>query len=306
MTYKFRKSRTKDNKRLKLMTGNILDEIRVRLPDMSKGQRRISDYILEHYDKAAYMTASRLGERAGASESTVVRYACELGFDGYPEMQRALREYADAALTSVQRIEVTDERIGKSDVLSKTLMSDIARIKSTLEVNDEDNFNSFIDSIIEAGRVYVAGARATSLLSDVLAYNLGLVFENVTHIDTTSESKIFEQMLKIGKGDVFIAMTFPRYSTRIIKAVQFAKDCGAKVICITDGENSPIAPYSDVMLFAKSDMASYMDSLVAPLSLIDAIIIAISRKKKNEVSKIFERLEEVWDKYEIYEKNTGG
>lgn len=306
MTYKFRKSRTKDNKRLKLMTGNILDEIRVRLPDMSKGQRRISDYILEHYDKAAYMTASRLGERAGASESTVVRYACELGFDGYPEMQRALREYADAALTSVQRIEVTDERIGKSDVLSKTLISDIARIKSTLEVNDEDNFNSFIDSIIEAGRVYVAGARATSLLSDVLAYNLGLVFENVTHIDTTSESKIFEQMLKIGKGDVFIAMTFPRYSTRIIKAVQFAKDCGAKIICITDGENSSIAPYSDVMLFAKSDMASYMDSLVAPLSLIDAIIIAISRKKKNEVSKIFERLEEVWDKYEIYEKNTGG
>lgn len=288
------------------MNGNILDEITAKMPQMSKGHWRISEYILSHYDKAAYMTASKLGKVSGASESTVVRYACELGFEGYPEMQRALREYADAVLTSVQRIEVTDERIGTSDILSKTLTGDIAKIKATLDANDEENFNAFIDDIISARHIYVAGARATSLLSDVLAYNLGLVFENITHIDTTSESKIFEQMLRVGEGDVFIAMTFPRYSTRIIKAVKFAKDCGARIICITDGENSPIAPFSDRMLYAKSDMASYMDSLVAPLSLIDAIIIAISRKKKGEVSKIFERLEEVWDRYDIYEKSRGG
>lgn len=284
------------------MKNNVLGIIRTEMPKMSKGQRRISEYILKHYEKAAYMTASKLGERSGVSESTVVRFANELGFEGYPEFLHALQEAVSARLTSVQRIEVTDERIGNSDVLEKTLMSDMAKIKSTIEVNDPDVFDSATDMIIEADHVYIAGARSTSMLSDLLSYNLNLVFDNINHVDTTSESIIFEQLLRAGEGDVLIALTFPRYSKRIVKAVNFAKNNGAKVIAITDSENSPIASAADRLLLAKSDMASYMDSLVAPLSLINAIIVSISLKKKDEIASIFERLENVWDQYDIYDK----
>lgn len=284
------------------MKNNVLGIIRTEMPKMSKGQRRISEYILKHYEKAAYMTASKLGERSGVSESTVVRFANELGFEGYPEFLHALQEAVSARLTSVQRIEVTDERIGNSDVLEKTLMSDMAKIKSTIEVNDPDVFDSATDMIIEADHVYIAGARSTSMLSDLLSYNLNLVFDNINHVDTTSESIIFEQLLRAGEGDVLIALTFPRYSKRIVKAVNFAKNNGAKVIAITDSENSPIASSADRLLLAKSDMASYMDSLVAPLSLINAIIVSISLKKKDEIASIFERLENVWDQYDIYDK----
>lgn len=284
------------------MKNNVLGIIRTEMPKMSKGQRRISEYILKHYEKAAYMTASKLGEKSGVSESTVVRFANELGFEGYPEFLHALQEAVSARLTSVQRIEVTDERIGNSDVLEKTLMSDMAKIKSTIEVNDPDVFDSATDMIIEADHVYIAGARSTSMLSDLLSYNLNLVFDNINHVDTTSESIIFEQLLRAGEGDVLIALTFPRYSKRIVKAVNFAKNNGAKVIAITDSENSPIASAADRLLLAKSDMASYMDSLVAPLSLINAIIVSISLKKKDEIASIFERLENVWDQYDIYDK----
>lgn len=284
------------------MKNNVLGIIRTEMPKMSKGQRRISEYILKHYEKAAYMTASKLGEKSGVSESTVVRFANELGFEGYPEFLHALQEAVSARLTSVQRIEVTDERIGNSDVLEKTLMSDMAKIKSTIEVNDPDVFDSATDMIIEADHVYIAGARSTSMLSDLLSYNLNLVFDNINHVDTTSESIIFEQLLRVGEGDVLIALTFPRYSKRIVKAVNFAKNNGAKVIAITDSENSPIASAADRLLLAKSDMASYMDSLVAPLSLINAIIVSISLKKKDEIASIFERLENVWDQYDIYDK----
>ncbi len=268
---------------------------------MSKGQRRISEYILTHYEKAAYMTASKLGKNAGVSESTVVRFANELGYEGYPEFQHALQESVGAMLTSVQRIEVTDERIGNANVLQKTLMSDIAKIKSTLEANDTEVFDKAIDAIINAKNVYIAGARSTSMLADLLSYNLNLVFDNIRHVDTASASMIFEQLLRIGKGDVFIAMSFPRYSKRIIKAVTFAKSKGALVIGITDSENSPIVPMADMVLFAKSDMASFMDSLVAPLSLINAIIVSISRKKKDDLAETFERLERVWEEHDIYD-----
>lgn len=284
------------------MKNNVLGIIRTEMPQMSKGQRRISEYILRHYEKAAYMTASKLGEKSGVSESTVVRFANELGFEGYPEFLHALQEAVSARLTSVQRIEVTDERIGNSDVLEKTLTSDMAKIKSTIEVNYPDVFDSATDMIIEADHVYIAGARSTSMLSDLLSYNLNLVFDNINHVDTTSESIIFEQLLRAGEGDVLIALTFPRYSKRIVKAVNFAKNNGAKVIAITDSENSPIASSADKLLLAKSDMASYMDSLVAPLSLINAIIVSISLKKKDEIASIFERLENVWDQYDIYDK----
>ncbi len=284
------------------MKTNVLTEIKARMPKMSKGQRRIADYILTHYEKAAYITASKLGQSSGVSESTVVRFANELGYDGYPEFLHALQTAVGARLTTVQRIEVTDERIGNANVLEKTLNSDISKIKATLEANDSAVFESVVDSIINAKNVYIAGVRSTSMLSDLLTYNLKLVFDNVHGVDTTSGSIIFEQMHRIGEGDVFIALTFPRYSKRIVRAVSFAKDNGAEIIGITDNEHSPIAPFADKLLFAKSDMASYMDSLVAPLSLINAIIVSISRKKKDELAATFERLERVWEEYEVYDK----
>ncbi len=284
------------------MKNNVLVTIKAKMPKMSKGQRRISEYILTHYEKAAYMTASKLGQNSGVSESTVVRFANELGYEGYPEFLHALQTAVGARLTSVQRIEVTDERIGNANVLEKTLNSDISKIKATLEANDSDVFESAVDSIINAKNVYIAGVRSTAMLSDLLSYNLKLVFDNVHRVDTTSGSIIFEQMHRIGEGDVFIALTFPRYSKRIVKAVSFAKNSGAQIIGITDNEHSPIAPYADKLLFAKSDMASYMDSLVAPLSLINAIIVSISRKKKEDLAATFERLEKVWEEYEVYDK----
>lgn len=284
------------------MKNNVLSIIKSEMHNMSKGQRRISEYILTHYEKAAYMTASKLGKNSGVSESTVVRFANELGYEGYPEFLHALQEAVGARLTAVQRIEVTDERIGNSSVLEKTLLSDISKIKATLEANDSGVFERAIDAIINARNVYIAGARSTSMLSELLSYNLNLVFDNVRHVNTTSSGMIFEQMLRVSEGDVFIAMTFPRYSKRIVKAVEFAKSSGALIIAITDSENSPIASHADELLIAKSDMASYMDSLVAPLSLINAIIVSISRKKKDVLAETFERLERVWEEQDIYDK----
>ncbi len=284
------------------MKNNVLATIKSEMPRMSKGQRRISEYILTHYEKAAYMTAAKLGQNSGVSESTVVRFANELGYNGYPEFLHALQTAVDARLTSVQRIEVTDERIGNASVLEKTLNSDIAKIKATLEANDSDYFESVVESIINAENLYIAGARSTSVLSDLLSYNMKLAFDHVHRVDTSSGSIIFEQMHRIKKGDVFIALSFPRYSKRIVKAVSFAKNCGAEVIGITDNESSPIAPFADKLLFAKSDMASYMDSLVAPLSLINAIIVSITLKRKEDLAATFERLERVWDEYDVFDK----
>ncbi|MFY9382018.1 MAG: MurR/RpiR family transcriptional regulator [Eubacteriales bacterium] len=286
------------------MNTNILNEIKSRMPEMSKGQRRIAEYILNHYDRAAFMTAAKLGRQAGVSESTVVRFAIELGFDGYPELMRAVKDTVRSKLTSVQRIEVTNERLGDSSPLEKTLLSDIANIRATIEENNPDDFAAAIDEIIEAKNIYIAGVRLSSFIAQMLAYNLSLVFDNVKCVNTESEDSIYEQMLRIGEGDILIAITFPRYSRRIIKAVSFASAQGAKVIGVTDGVSSPIASRSDRLLFAKSDMASYMDSLVAPLSLINAIIVAIGRKKQDELSDTLLKLERIWDEYHLYEKDT--
>lgn len=286
------------------MNNNILSLIRAGMGSMSKGQKRISEYILLHYEKAAYMTASKLGEAAGVSESTVVRFASELGFEGYPEFLYALRESVRSMLTSVQRIEMTDEMIGDDDVLERTLSADMARIKSTIECNKTEDFDKTLDTIVGARKIYIAGAGTSSMLADMLSHNLTLVFDKVVHVDSSSESTVLEQLLRIGEGDVLIAITFPRYSKRIVKGVSFAKNHGAEIIGITDGMGSPIVRLSDRLLFAKSDMASFVDSLVAPLSLINALIVGISRKKKDELAETFAKLESVWDEYDIYDKET--
>ena len=287
------------------MNRNLLKEIEERLPTFSKGQKLISAYILNNYDKAAYMTAAKLGSIVNVSESTVVRFAIELGFEGYPELQHALQEIVRTKLTSVQRMQVTNSLIGDGDVLGKVLLADIDKIKRTLEDIDRDAFFAAVDDIASASNIYVVGARSSAFLAGFLSHNLGMIFDNVRLVQTSSGGEMFEQMLTLGEGDVLIAISFPRYSKKIINAVDYAKRKGAGVIAITDSQTSPIAALADRQLLAKSDMASFVDSLVAPLSIINAIIVAVSRKNQQELTQRLRRLEEIWDEYDVYDKNLG-
>jgi DNA-binding MurR/RpiR family transcriptional regulator len=268
----------------------------------SKGQKRIANYILEHYDKAAYMTASKLGALVGVSESTVVRFAIELGFEGYPEMQKSLQELIRMKLTSVQRVEVTNSLIGEGDVLEKILMSDAEKIRRTLEEVDREAFEAAVDKIVAADKIYIIGVRSSSSLAGFLNFNFRMIFDNVKFVQTTSGSEMFEQIMSIGPNDVMIAISFPRYSKRIVNAVEYAHNAGADVISLTDSHQSPIAGVADQLLLARSDLVSFVDSLVAPLSIINAIIVAVSRKKMDDIRIRFEKLEKIWDEYEVYDK----
>lgn len=287
------------------MNRNLLAEIEAGMSSFSKGQKLISAYILEHYDKAAYLTASKLGSIVHVSESTVVRFAIELGFAGYPEFQHALQEIVRTKLTSFQRIEVTNSLIGDGDVLSKVLLGDADKIKHTLEDIDRNAFDDAIDKIVGARDIYILGVRASSSLAGFLAHGLHMVFDNVKFVQTTSGSEMFEQIMSIQPEDVMIAISFPRYSKRIIHAVNFAHNAGADVIAITDSPASPIAPQANQVLTARSDMASFADSLVAPMSIINAIIVAVSRKKEDELKIRLRQLEAIWDEYDVYDKTQG-
>ena len=287
------------------MKNNLLKQIEENIPSFSKGQKLISKYILENYDKAAYMTAAKLGKTVNVSESTVVRFAIELGFEGYPEFQRALQEFVRTKLTSFQRIEVTNNLIGNSDVLTKVLLSDSDKIKQTLETVDRDAFYAAVDNIVSAKTIYILGVRSSSYLAGFLSYSLRMIFDNVNFVQTTSGSEMFEQILNVGKGDTMVAISFPRYSKRIINAVNYAKAAGADVIAITDSAMSPIASGADQTLLAKSDMASFVDSLAAPLSIINALVVAVSRKKQDELTVRLRRLEDIWDAYDVYDKQQG-
>ncbi len=283
------------------MNRDILSLIRENMSSFSKGQKRIAAFILESYDKAAFMTASKLGQTVNVSESTVVRFAAELGYDGYPSMQRSLQKMIRSRLTSVQRIEMANDQMG-DDVLTSVLRSDVAMIRSTLEELDPARFNSAVDSILQAKNIYIMGVRSSSALSRFLAFHFNLIFDNVREVSANTTSEIFEQILRVGEGDVVIGVCFPRYSSRTVKALHYARDRGAKVIAITDSEASPIAEKAHITLTAKSDMISFVDSLVAPLSLINALIVAISQKRNQDVANIFQHLETIWDEYDVYEK----
>ena len=284
---------------------NLLSEIETRMPTFSKGQKLISNYILENYDKAAYMTASRLGKIVHVSESTVVRFAIELGFEGYPEFQHALQEIVRTRLTAAQRMEVTNSLIGDGDILSKVLLGDAEKIKRTLEEIDKSAFEEAVAQLAKAKNIYILGVRASSSLAGFLAHGLRMISDNVKFVQTTSGSEMFEQIMSIGGDDVVVAISFPRYSKRIIHAVSFAKHAGADVIAITDSTAAPIAPAADQLLLAKSDMASFADSLVAPMSIINALIVALSRCKQDELRVRLRLLEEIWDEYDVYDKNQG-
>ena len=283
-------------------THDMIKRIRQGLPDMSKGQKLIANYIVDHYDKAAFMTAARLGEVVGVSESTVVRFAIELGYDGYPKLQKVLQELIKSKLTAVQRIEVSSNRINEDNILRSVLQSDMEKIKLTLEEIDLIGFNAIVEAILNAKKIYILGVRSSAPLASFLGFYFNLIFDNVRLVHTTSVSEMFEQILRVSEGDVVIGISFPRYSKRTIKAMQFVKSQGATVIAITDSSESPLAECADHCITARSDMASFVDSLVAPLSVINALIVAIGMRKKESVYNTFERLETIWDEYQVYEK----
>lgn len=285
------------------MQNTLLITINEKLPKLSKGHKKIAEYILSHYDKAAFMTASKLGGIVGVSESTVVRFATEMGFEGYPELQKALKEFTSNKLTTVQRMDVMNDQLAGEDVLNRILNFDIEQIRRTMDEIDRNDFYTTVDTISRAERIYVIGARSASVLARFIVFYFNIMFENVKIIHTTSTSEMFEQILGIGEDDIMIGISFPRYSKHTIKAFKYAKDNGAKVIAITDTKTSPLAQYADHLLLAHSDMASFADSLVAPMSLINALITAVGLKKRDYVSANFARLEEIWEKYEVYEKS---
>ncbi len=284
------------------MAKDLLTTIEDGMPGFSKGQRRIGRYIAEHYDKAAFMTAAKLGKTVGVSESTVVRFATEVGFEGYPQLQKNLQEIIRNRLTTVQRMEIVSEHMGSADVLTRVLSQDCEKIRHTLDEVDRDQFDRAVDAIIGAGDLYILGIRSSSVLSTFMAFYFNQIFPHVRCVNTNSTSETFEQMMRVGKGDVFIAFSFPRYSQRTLKAARYAGSQGATVIAITDSHSAPLAEAADIVLLARSEMASFVDSLVAPLSLVNAIIVAVGMKKKDEVANTYNMLEGIWEEYNVYEK----
>ena len=281
---------------------DLITKIQSELPGFSKGQKQIARFILEHYDKAAFMTATRLGVTVGVSESTVVRFATELGYDGYPHLQRALQEMIRNKLTSVQRMEVAGDRMGGRDVLQTVLHADTDMIRVTLDEIDRDAFQGAVDALMGAKRIYILGVRSSSALASFLGFYFNLLFENVTLVHTNSVSEIFEQVLRVGPGDVLFGISFPRYSKRTLSAMKYARDRGARVIALTDSQLSPLARVADHVLLARSDMASFVDSLVAPLSVINALIVAVGMSRRDEIEQTFNKLERIWEEYDVYEK----
>ena len=284
-------------------SNELINRINEKYSSMSKGQKLLSTYITDNYDKAVFLTAEKLGKVVGVSESTVVRFATHLGYRGYPEFQKALEELVRNKLNSIQRMEVTYGRISQSKILDTVLQSDAEKIKSTLEQIDQNAFESALDIILNAKHIYIVGIRSCAPLASFMSFYFNLMFDNVHLLHTSSSSELFEQMVRIGKEDVIIGISFPRYSMRTLKAMEFANNRSAKVITLTDSVHSPMNLYSSCNLIADSDMASIVDSLVAPLSVINALIVALCMKKQNEVAKTLEMLEDIWDEYQVYEND---
>ena len=284
------------------MSDPLLATIDENLKRLSKGHKKIAAYIEENYDKAAFMTAAALGQKVGVSESTVVRFATELGFKGYPELQKELQQLIKSKLTAVQRMEVSENLIGDSDIITSVLNGDIELIRATAEKTSREAFKNAISEINRAKRIYILGVRSSAALASFLAFYFNLVFDAVTLIDTASASEMFEQMFRIDEKDVCIAISFPRYSKQTVNALRFIADRGAKIIAITDTEKSPIASFANHLLVARSDMASVVDSLTAPLSLINALIAGVTLSRRNEVYENFNKLEHIWDVYQVFVK----
>lgn len=287
------------------MRQDLLSVLQGNIQNLSKGQRRIAQYILESYDKAAFMTANVLGKTVGVSESTVVRFAMELGFDGYPSMQKALQEMIVNRLTSVQRIEVTNNRIADKDVLATVLHSDMENLRKTAETIDRTAFEAAVSTILKAERIYIIGVRSAAPLANFFGYYLNYIFPNVHIVTASGAGEMFERIVGVNARDAVVAFSFPRYSATTLKMAQYCRSTGATVIGITDTKLSPLGESSDYVLAAKSNMLSMVDSLVAPLSVVNALLVAIAAKKEAELSETFHELERIWEEYNIYEKQDG-
>ena len=277
---------------------DMIDRLNQSGKRLSKGHRKIAQYIVEHYDKAVFMTASKLGESVGVSESTVVRFASAMGYDGYPQLQRSLQELVSHRLTANQRFEMSTE-IDPREALGVVLKSDMQNLRATMEQMDASIFEDVVKRLLSAKSIYVMGLRSAAPLAQFMGYYLNYIFDNV-HLVSSGATDVFEEISKLKENDVLVGISFPRYSTRTLEAMRFAKRCGAQVVAITDGPMSPLADMADATLTARTDMASFVDSLAAPLSLINALLVALGLHRKEALKEHFRQLESIWETYEVY------
>ncbi len=277
---------------------DMIDRLNQSGKRLSKGHRKIAQYIVEHYDKAVFMTASKLGESVGVSESTVVRFASAMGYEGYPQLQRSLQELVSHRLTANQRFEMSTE-IEPREALNVVLKSDVQNLRATMEQMDETVFEDVVNRLLSAKSIYVMGLRSAAPLAQFMGYYLNYIFDNV-HLVSSGATDVFEEISKLKENDVLVGISFPRYSSRTLEAMRFAKRCGAQVVAITDGPMSPLADMADATLTARTDMASFVDSLAAPLSLINALLVALGLHRKEALKEHFRQLESIWETYEVY------
>ena len=281
---------------------DMIDRLNQSGKRLSKGHRKIAQYIVEHYEKAVFMTASKLGESVGVSESTVVRFASAMGYEGYPQLQRSLQELVSHRLTANQRFEMSTE-IDPREALGVVLKSDMQNLRATMEQMDASVFEDVVNRLLNARAIYVMGLRSAAPLAQFMGYYLNYIFDNV-HLVSSGATDVFEEISKLKENDVLVGISFPRYSTRTLEAMRFAKRCGAQVVAITDGPMSPLADMADATLTARTDMASFVDSLAAPLSLINALLVALGLHRKEALKDHFRQLESIWETYEVYLEET--
>lgn len=284
------------------MSKSVLQTIRAGMDSFSKGQKRIAAFILDNYDRAAFMTAAKLGETVSVSESTVVRFAAQLGYDGYPDMQKALQELIRGRLTSIQRIQVSRDQMTGSDILGSVMQRDMNGIHDVIERLDRVEFDRVVDKLLHAKHIYILGVRSSSFLAGYLNFYLHLIFKNVTLVQSSAAGEIYEQLVHIGPGDVLVSISFPRYSKMAIHAVEFARCRGGDVVAVTDSPMSPMYKMASASLLASSDMISFVDSMVAPMSLLNALILAVGQQRRDELSATLAEMEQVWSKYSIFGK----
>ena len=284
------------------MKKDVLHTIQETMGRFSKGQKRIAGYILSDYDKAAFMTAGKLGALVHVSESTVVRFAAMLGYSGYPAMQKALQEMVRSKLTSIQRIQASNDKLFSSDVVTSVLQQDMNKIRVAVEEVDRAVFSAVVDKLMAAKHIYILGVRSSSFLAGYLHFYMHLIFDNVSLVTSNSAGDILESTLRIGPGDLLVGISFPRYSQSTVKGVRFAHDRGADVVAITDSAMSPLYPMASAALLARSEMISFVDSLVAPFSLLNALIVAAGHRKDADIAQIFNRLEGIWDEYGVFDE----
>ncbi len=284
-------------------TEDLISQIKNKMQEFSKGQKLIGNYIIEHYEKAAYMTALKLGNTVGTSESTVVRFAILLGYEGYPELQRSLQTYIKNRLTALQRIEITNDQLNRSNILASVLSQDIGRIRATIELSSSEVFTEAVSKIVMARKIYIFGAMSSNIIARFLDNYFQIIFDNVVFVSAVNTSGIYQQMIRMNENDTMIVISFPRYSKSALNAANFARSCGANIVALTDSEQSPLAPIANQLLLARSDMASFADSLVAPLSVANALIVAVGMEKQDEVQNIYTRLEKIWEENDVFKKD---